>query len=314
MSAAVDSAGTAGELAPPPPDVVPPHAIVYGRPLVDMPTDLYIPPDALRVFLEAFEGPLDLLLYLIRKQNLDVLDIPMAALTRQYLEYVEIMRESQLELAAEYLLMAAVLIDIKSRMLLPRLPVVSDTDDDPRAELVRRLLQYEQIKQAAKDLDAHPRVAREFERVEVWIEKLSAERLPQVRPEDLRAAWGWVFQRAKVNKHHLISREQLSVRDQMTRLLRMVQPGRFIEFAALFTEGATVPVVVVTFLAILELSREGLIDVAQAEAFAPIYVQLKGAVDHAVDVDEGRDGADPADGGEDMVLVGEQPPQDEANG
>ena len=292
MSAAVDSDGAAGALVAPPMDAVPPRAIVYGQPLVDMPTDLYIPPDALRVFLEAFEGPLDLLLYLIRKQNLDVLDIPMAALTRQYLEYVEIMRESQLELAAEYLLMAAVLIDIKSRMLLPRLPVAGDTDDDPRAELVRRLLQYEQIKQAARDLDEHPRVAREFERVEVWIEKLSAVRLPQVRPEDLRAAWGWVFQRAKVNKHHLISREQLSVRDQMTRLLRMVQPGRFIEFAALFSEGATVPVVVVTFLAILELAREGLIDVAQAEAFAPIYVQLKGSIGYA----------------------DEQPAQDEANG
>ena len=282
-SAAVETAVPA---APPlPPDSMP-QAMIYGQPLVDMPRDLYIPPDALRVFLEAFEGPLDLLLYLIRKQNLDVLDIPMAALTRQYLEYVEIMRESQLELAAEYLLMAAVLIDIKSRMLLPRMPVATEDVGDPRAELVRRLLQYEQMKQAGRELDALPRVDRDFERAEVWIEKISAVRLPVVRPQDLRAAWGSILQRARVNKHHLISREQLSVRDQMTRLLRMVQPGRFVEFTALFSERATIAVVVVTFLAVLELCREGLIDVAQAEAFAPIYVQIKGGpVDHSDDGD-----------------------------
>lgn len=256
---------------------VPPLAIIYGQPMLDMPQDLYIPPEALRVFLEAFEGPLDLLLYLIRKQNLNVLDIPMAALTRQYLEYVEIMRQTQLELAAEYLLMAAVLIDIKSRMLLPRPPNATEDAGDPRAELVRRLLVYEQMKKAARDLDEIPRVDREFERVEVWIEKISAVRLPIVHPEDLRAAWTLILQRAKVNRHHLISREQLSVRDQMTRLLRLVQPGQFIEFATLFAAQATIAMVVVTFLAILELCREGLIDVAQAEAFAPIYVQLKPA-------------------------------------
>jgi segregation and condensation protein A len=258
-------------------DAVPPLAIIYGQPMLDMPQDLYIPPEALRVFLEAFEGPLDLLLYLIRKQNLNVLDIPMAALTRQYLEYVEIMHQTQLELAAEYLLMAAVLIDIKSRMLLPRPPNATEDAGDPRAELVRRLLVYEQMKKAARDLDEMPRVDREFERVEVWIEKISTVRLPMVRPEDLRAAWTLILQRAKVNRHHLISREQLSVRDQMTRLLRLVQPGQFIEFATLFAAQATIAMVVVTFLAILELCREGLIDVAQAEAFAPIYVQLKPA-------------------------------------
>ena len=283
MSAASGSPLSSPTTVPPPSDAVPPQAIIYGQPLIDMPRDLYIPPDALRVFLEAFEGPLDLLLYLIRKQNLDVLDIPMAALTRQYMAYVEIMRESQLELAAEYLLMAAVLIDIKSRMLLPRMPVTSDGEHDPRAELVRRLLAYEQIKQAARDLDAAPRVDRDFERVEVWIEKISAVRLPQVHPDDLRAAWVSILQRAKVNKHHLISREQLSVRDQMSRLLRMVQPGRFVEFTALFTDRATVAVLVVTFLAVLELCREGLIDIAQAEAFAPLYVQLKSAVDGDAD-------------------------------
>lgn len=251
--------------------------MIYGQPLLDMPTDLYIPPEALRVFLDAFEGPLDLLLYLIRRQNLNVLDIPMAALTRQYLEYVEIMRQTQLELAAEYLLMAAVLIDIKSRMLLPRPPNATEDAGDPRAELVRRLLAYEQMKKAGRELDELPRVDRDFERVEVWIEKVSAVRLPQVRPEDLRAAWGLILQRAKVNRHHLISREQLSVRDQMTRLLRLMRPGQFMEFTALFADRATVAMVVVTFLAILELCREGLLDVAQAAAFAPIYVQLKPA-------------------------------------
>jgi len=263
--------------APVPEALVPPPAMIYGQPLLDMPTDLYIPPEALRVFLDAFEGPLDLLLYLIRRQNLNVLDIPMAALTRQYLEYVEIMRQTQLELAAEYLLMAAVLIDIKSRMLLPRPPNATEDAGDPRAELVRRLLAYEQMKKAGRELDELPRVDRDFERVEVWIEKVSAVRLPQVRPEDLRAAWGLILQRAKVNRHHLISREQLSVRDQMTRLLRLMRPGQFMEFTALFADRATVAMVVVTFLAILELCREGLLDVAQAAAFAPIYVQLKPA-------------------------------------
>ena len=271
----VDS--TALAAVPVPGDGAPPLAMIYGQPMLDMPLDLYIPPEALRVFLEAFEGPLDLLLYLIRKQNLNVLDIPMAALTRQYLEYVEIMRHAQLELAAEYLLMAAVLIDIKSRMLLPRPPDATEEAGDPRAELVRRLLAYEQMKKAARDLEAMPRVNRDFERIEVWIEKTSAERLPMVRPEDLRAAWGLILQRAKVNRHHLISREQLTVRDQMTRLLRLVKPGQFMEFTALFAAAATISIVVVTFLAILELCREGLIDVAQAEAFAPIYVQLKTA-------------------------------------
>ncbi len=258
-------------------DEAAPLALVYGRPLNALPHDLYIPPEALRIFLEAFEGPLDLLLYLIRKQNLDVLDIPMAALTRQYLEYVDIMQQTQLELAAEYLLMAAVLIDIKSRMLLPRPPSVADDTGDPRAELVRRLLAYEQMKKAARDLDEMPRVARDFERVEVWIEKLAQVRLPLVRAEDLRAAWGSILRRAKVNRHHLISREQLSVRDQMSRVLRMVRAGQYIEFTTLFADEASVAMVVVTFLAILELSRERLIDVVQASAFAPIHVQLKPA-------------------------------------
>ena len=271
----MSAAETAPSPAAPPEGAAPPLALIYGEPLLALPQDLYIPPEALRVILDAFEGPLDLLLYLIRKQNLDVLDIPMAPLTRQYLEYVELMRETQLELAADYLLMAAMLIDIKSRMLLPRPASATEEAADPRAELVRRLLAYEQMKQAAKALDELPRVDRDFDRVEVWIEKLAAVRLPLVRPEDLRAAWGSILQRAKVNRHHLISRDELSVRDQMSRILRRLEPGTFIEFEKLFEEEATVPMVVVTFLAVLELCREGLIDVAQAEAFAPIYVQLK---------------------------------------
>ena len=230
---AVDSA--AALAVPVPEHAAAPLAVIYGQPMLDIPQDLYIPPEALCVFLEAFEGPLDLLLYLIRKQNLDVLDIPMAALTRQYLEYVEIMRQTQLELAADYLLMAAVLIDIKSRVLLPRPPNATEDAGDPRAELVRRLLAYEQMKKAGRDLDEVPRVDRDFKRVEVWIEKISTVRLPQVRPEDLRTAWGLILQRAKVNQHHLISREQLSVRDQMTRLLRRMQQGQFVEFTALFS-------------------------------------------------------------------------------
>ena len=175
---------TAPVAGPVPDDAVPALAMIYGQPMLDMPQDLYIPPEALRVFLEAFEGPLDLLLYLIRKQNLNVLDIPMAALTRQYLDYVEIMRQTQLELAAEYLLMAAVLIDIKSRMLLPRPPNATEDTGDPRAELVRRLLAYEQMKKAARELDEMPRVDRDFERVEVWIEKISTVRLAHVHPDD----------------------------------------------------------------------------------------------------------------------------------
>jgi len=260
-----------------PADDAPPLALVYGEPLVAMPQDLYIPPEALRVFLEAFEGPLDLLLYLIRKQNLDVLDIPMAALTRQYLEYVEIMRETQLELAADYLLMAAMLIDIKSRMLLPRPASITDEAGDPRAELVRRLLEYEQMKQAARDLDQLPRIDRDFEIAEIWIDKIAQVRLPLVRPDDLRAAWVLILQRAKINRHHLISRDQLSVRDQMSRVLRLVKAGEYVEFSSLFAEDASVPMVVVTFLAILELAREQLIDVVQAQAFATIHVQLKTA-------------------------------------
>ena len=254
-----------------------PLARVYGEAFNELPHDLYIPPEALEVFLESFEGPLDLLLYLIRRQNINVLDIPMAELTRQYLGYVEMMRRTQLELAAEYLLMAAVLIEIKSRLLLPKPPAPPGEEaEDPRAELVRRLLDYERMKLAARKLDELPHADRDFMTARVWFDHLAAARLPQVRAEDLKAAWAGLIARAKVNRHHLVTREQLSVRAAMSTLLRVLEPGRYAEFTTLFSEHADVPHLVVTFLALLELSRERLIEIAQAEPYAPIYVQLQG--------------------------------------
>ena len=251
-----------------------PIALVYGQPFLEIPHDLYIPPDALEVFLEQFEGPLDLLLYLIRKENISVLDIPMARLTAQYLEYVEMMRTQQLELAAEYLLMAAMLIEIKSRMLLPR-PSHAETEEDPRAELVRRLLEYEQMKAAAARLNALPQAGRDFSLVHVLFERDLALRLPEVRPDDLKIAWLALFNRAAVNRHHKVTREQLSVRAHMSRVLRRLQEAKFVEFADLFDPAEGVAVLIVTFLAVLELARESLIEVAQHEAYSPIYVKLR---------------------------------------
>jgi segregation and condensation protein A len=250
-------------------------ARLYGEPLFRLPQDLYIPPDALEVFLEAFEGPLDLLLYLIRKQNFNILDIPLASVTRQYLDYVEQIRKHNLELASEYLLMAAMLIEIKSRMLLP--PKKSDDGsepEDPRADLVRRLVEYEQIKLGAAKIDALPLAGRDFLRAQVHIEQSLVPRLPEVNPDDLRQAWVEILQRARLNQHHTISREQLSVREHMSIVLRRLQGRRFAEFQDLFDTSRGVPVLVVTFVAMLELSRESLIEVTQAEAFAPIYVRL----------------------------------------
>ncbi len=254
-----------------------PAAKVHGEALAELPADLYIPPDALEVFLEAFEGPLDLLLYLIRKANLDVLDIPMAELTRQYLDYVEVMRHRNLELAAEYLVMAAMLMEIKSRMLLPRPRAVGEEEaEDPRAELVRRLLEYERIKAAAQKLDEMPQAGRDFLRVEVWVEETLAKRLPQVRAEDLAAAWRGLLQQARVRQHHRVTREELSVREHMSRMLRALADGAFREFTTLFDPAQGVAVLVVTFLALLELTREALVEVTQAEPFAPIYVKRTG--------------------------------------
>ena len=249
-------------------------AKIYGEPVIELPHDLYIPPDALEVILEAFEGPLDLLLYLIRKENLDILDIPMAPLTRQYLEYVDIMRSKNLELAAEYLVMAAMLMEIKSRLLLPRPPAAETLEEDPRAELVRRLLEYERIKKAAQALDELPQLGRDVIALSVWIEKTVSARLPDVRAQDLAEAWRGLLYRARLSKHHRISREELSVREHMSGILRALQERRVMEFAELFDPGRGVPVLVVTFLALLELARELLIEITQAECFAPIYVKL----------------------------------------
>lgn len=264
-----------------------PVAKVYGQPMLALPQDLYIPPEALEVFLETFEGPLDLLLYLIRKQNINVLDIPMAELTRQYLGYVNMMRRTQLELAAEYLLMAAVLIEIKSRLLLPKPPQPGEEPEDPRAELVRRLLEYERMKAGALALDDLPLVERDYALARVWFERAAAARLPDVDADDLKAAWAGLVARARVNRHHLVTREQLSVRSQMSRLLRLLEPGRFVEFSALFEARGGVAQLVVTFLAILELARERVLDLAQAEPFAPIYVQRKGDPAFALEAEGG---------------------------
>ena len=256
------------------PAAVMPIAKVYGEPVLEMPYDLYIPPDALEVILDQFEGPLDLLLYLIRKENINVLDIPMARLTAQYLEYVEIMRARSLEMAAEYLLMAALLIEIKSRMLLPR-PAATALEEDPRAELVRRLLEYERMKLAAQRMNELPQSGRDFSLVQVLFDQAVTARLPEVNPEDLRTAWLALLTRAAMNRHHRITREQLSVREHMARILRRLQEARFVEFRDLFDPALGISVLVVAFLAVLELARESLIEVSQQAAYAPIYVRLK---------------------------------------
>ena len=250
-------------------------ARLYGEPLFRLPQDLYIPPDALEVFLEAFEGPLDLLLYLIRKQNFNILDIPLADVTRQYLNYVDQIRERNLELASEYLLMAAMLIEIKSRMLLPAKKADDGAEpEDPRAELVRRLLEYERMKLAAGRLDRLPLLGRDFLRGQVAVEQSLEPRFPEVALDDLRAAWLDILKRAKLVQHHKISREQLSVREHMSIVLRTLQGRRFVEFPELFDPRRGPAVMVVTFIAMLELAREHLIELTQAEAFAPIYVRL----------------------------------------
>ena len=250
-------------------------ARLYGEPLFAMPSDLYIPPDALEVFLEAFEGPLDLLLYLIRKQNFNILDIPMAGVTRQYLSYVEEIRQRNLELAAEYLLMAAMLIEIKSRMLLPPKKVAEGEEaEDPRAELVRRLLEYEQMKLASMQLNVIPQYGRDFLQAQVYIEQSLQPRFPDVSMDELQSAWRDILKRANLVQHHKISREELSVREHMSIVLKHLQGRKFVEFEHLFDPSLGVPVLVVTFIALLELAKETLIEITQAEAFAPIYVRL----------------------------------------
>ncbi len=261
-------------------------AKLYGEPLPEMPKDLYIPPDALEVYLESFEGPLDLLLYLIRKANINILDIPMAPLTAQYLVYVEAMRARNLELAAEYLLMAAMLLEIKSRMLLPRPKKVEEEEVlDPRAELVRRLLEYEQMKAAAAKIDELPQAMRDYRWVSIWITDEAGERLPDVNLHDLQVAWLSLMRHAKVMQHHKVRREELSVREHMSFVLRKLQGGAYLEFTALFDLTLGVAGLVVNFLAVLELVRERLVEVTQREVFAPIYVKLAQSETGPNDVD-----------------------------
>ena len=253
-----------------------PLARIYGEPLAELPHDLYIPPDAMAVMLDAFEGPLDLLLYLIRRANVNVLDIPMAPLTDQYLVYVEAMRARNLELAADYLVMAAMLIEIKSRMLLPRPKApAGDEVEDPRAELVRRLVEYEQMKRAAQGINELPQAERDFEWVEVWVEKALLRRLPEVSVADLQDAWRGILRQARLHTHHLVQREELSVREHMGVILRRLRAaGGFVDFVDLFDASLGTPGLVVHFLALLELAREHLLEMTQAEAFAPIYLRL----------------------------------------
>ncbi len=250
-----------------------PFAIVHGDPVTELPRDLYIPPQALEVFLEAFEGPLDLLLYLIKRHNLNILDIPIAEITRQYMEYIELMEELQLELAAEYLVMAAMLAEIKSRMLLPR-HVEGEEEEDPRAELVRRLQEYEQYKQAAESMDALPQLGRDVFEVRADSSGISPLRVqPQVSIQELILAMRDVLHRAELSSHHHVQREPLSVRERMSSILGSLSSEKYSEFRMLFdvTEGRLG--VVVTFLAILELLREALIETVQAQAYGPIHVR-----------------------------------------
>jgi len=250
-------------------------AMINGTPLPEAPEDLYIPPDALEVFLETFEGPLDLLLYLIRKQNLEILDIPIALVTRQYMEYIGLMESLRLELAAEYLLMAAILAEIKSRMLLPR-PEREEDEGDPRAELVRRLQEYEVFREAAQELDELPRMERNVFPMSAESDHLERPRVePQVEIRELLLAMATVMARAEQFAHHTIQREQLSVRERMSMVLDRVVADHFVEFTRLFRVEEGRMGVVVTLLAVLELTRESLIELTQNEAFGPIYIRAR---------------------------------------
>ena len=269
-----------------------PFAVVEGEPLTQMPRDLYIPPDALQVFLEAFEGPLDLLLYLIRRQNLDIVDIPIAEITRQYLQYIDLMTELQLELAGEYLLMAATLAEIKSRMLLPRPQGDGQEEEDPRAELVRRLQEYERFKQAALDIETLPRVDRDtFPAVAELTERRVVRLLPEVTLQEMLVALKDVMQRADMFAHHHISRERLSVRQRMSDVLGAMKSQAFVEFTALFRPEEGRMGVTVTFSAILELLREGLIEIVQSEPFAPIHVRAGAPRNVSLVIDDDRQDA-----------------------
>ena len=251
-----------------------PFAMVNGEPVSELPRDLYIPPQALEVFLEAFEGPLDLLLYLIRRQNLDILDIPLAEITRQYMQYIELMQDLQLELAGEYLVMAATLAELKSRMLLPRPKLDEDSELDPRAELVRRLQEYERFKRAAEGIDSLPRLERDVWAVEAPLKERQVVRpLPTITLQEMLVAFKDVVVRAQMFAHHHVQRERLSVGERMSDILARLGGEGFLPFAQLFRPEEGRMGVTVTFVAILELMREGLIDIVQAEAYAPLHVR-----------------------------------------
>jgi segregation and condensation protein A len=283
---------------PPPPESPPeqvemPFAVVNGEPISQLPRDLYIPPQALEVFLEAFEGPLDLLLYLIRRQNLDILDIPLAEITRQYMQYIELMHDLQLELAGEYLVMAATLAEIKSRMLLPRPKLEEEDDEDPRAELVRRLQEYERFKRAAEGIDALPRLERDVWSVSAELKERQVVRaLPQITLQEMLVAFKEVVARAEMFAHHHIQRERLSVGERMSDILAALRIGAFLPFMQLFRPQEGRMGVTVTFVAILELMREGLIDIVQAQPYAPLHVRAAspGRTLHVV-ADNGESGA-----------------------
>ena len=270
-----------------------PFAVVEGEPVTQMPRDLYIPPDALTVFLEAFEGPLDLLLYLIRRQNLDILDIPIAEITKQYMQYIDVMRDLQLELAGEYLLMAATLAEIKSRMLLPRPQGDLAEEADPRAELVRRLQEYERFKRAAVDIERLPRIDREnFQGSAELVERRVVKLLPNVTLREMLVSLRDVMSRAEMFAHHRVSRERLSVRQRMSDVLSTMRAQAFVEFSALFRPEEGRMGVTVTFIAILELLREGLIEIVQSESFAPIHVRAGSPRRVTLVVDNDRPEAD----------------------
>jgi len=272
--------GTASQL-----DMQLPVAVVLGEPYVETPNDLFIPPDALEVFLETFEGPLDLLLYLIKRQNLDILDIPVAAITEQYMQYISVMEMMRMELAAEYLVMAAMLAEIKSRLLLPRPDEVED-EDDPRAELIRRLQAYEQFKQAAEDIDALERMERDVFEAGAGLPVLDNRHpLPDIKLEEMLGAFRSVVMRAKLNQHHSVKREFLSVRERMSSLLVMINEHQQVDFLALFTIEEGRAGCVVTFLAMLELCKESLIEIVQEKPFGPIFVHARSA---AIDDDSER--------------------------
>ncbi len=276
---------------PDPVSIAPPVALVSGEPVIDLPQDLYIPPDALEVFLDTFEGPLDLLLYLIKRQNLDILEIPIAQITDQYMSYIALMESMRLELAAEYLLMAAMLAEIKSRMLLPRVDDDIDDEDDPRAELIRRLQEYERIKEGAESLDILPRMQRENYQLQVVPPVIERDiPLPDLTLKELLLAFRDVAQRAKLAEHHNVDKERLSVRARMTHLLSVLRTGEFCEFSSVFNAEEGKLGVVVTLLAVLELCKEGLIDIVQSEPFAPIYLQTSGgSADSVVKTDDKTD-------------------------